>query len=61
MNGRLADGHPFRLLNLLDDFNREGLGIREAPGGCQEMRARRDHPRLEPRRIGDGDRATSMI
>ena len=27
MNGRLADGHPFRLLNLLDDFNREGLGI----------------------------------
>lgn len=23
----LADGRPFRLLNVLDDFNREGLGI----------------------------------
>ena len=24
---RLADGRQFRLLNVLDDFNREGLGI----------------------------------
>jgi transposase InsO family protein len=24
---RSADGRPFRLLNVLDDFNREGLGI----------------------------------
>jgi putative transposase len=24
---RLEDGRPFRLLNVLDDFNREGLGI----------------------------------
>ncbi len=23
----LGDGRPFRLLNVLDDFNREGLGI----------------------------------
>jgi putative transposase len=27
MADRLADGRPFRLLNVLDDFNREGLGI----------------------------------
>lgn len=27
MADRLADGHAFRLLNVLDDFNREGLGI----------------------------------
>jgi putative transposase len=24
---RLGDGRAFRLLNVLDDFNREGLGI----------------------------------
>jgi putative transposase len=24
---RLGDGRPFRLLNVLDDFNREGLGL----------------------------------
>ena len=27
MADRLADGRAFRLLNALDDFNREGLGI----------------------------------
>ena len=27
MADRLADGRKFRLLNVLDDFNREGLGI----------------------------------
>ena len=27
MADRLGDGRAFRLLNLLDDFNREGLGI----------------------------------
>jgi transposase InsO family protein len=27
MAERLADGRQFRLLNVLDDFNREGLGI----------------------------------
>ena len=27
MADRLADGRPFRLLNVLDDFNREGLGL----------------------------------
>jgi putative transposase len=27
MMDRLEDGRPFRLLNVLDDFNREGLGI----------------------------------
>ncbi len=27
MSDRLADGRQFRLLNVLDDFNREGLGI----------------------------------
>ena len=27
MAERLADGRAFRLLNVLDDFNREGLGI----------------------------------
>jgi len=27
MADRLADGRRFRLLNVLDDFNREGLGI----------------------------------
>ena len=27
MADRLGDGRPFRLLNVLDDFNREGLGI----------------------------------
>ena len=27
MADRLADGSPFRLLDVLDDFNREGLGI----------------------------------
>ncbi len=25
---RLADGRQFRVLNVLDDFNREGLGIK---------------------------------
>ena len=28
MADRLGDGRPFRLLNVLDDFNREGLGIK---------------------------------
>jgi putative transposase len=28
MADRLEDGRPFRLLNVLDDFNREGLGIK---------------------------------
>lgn len=27
MADRLADGRQFRLLNVLDDFNREGLGV----------------------------------
>lgn len=27
MANRLVDGRQFRLLNVLDDFNREGLGI----------------------------------
>jgi putative transposase len=27
MTDRLGDGRAFRLLNVLDDFNREGLGI----------------------------------
>ncbi|MBP1853600.1 transposase InsO family protein [Rhizobium halophytocola] len=27
MADRLEDGRPFRLLNVLDDFNREGLSI----------------------------------
>lgn len=27
LEGRLEDGRPFRLLNVLDAFNREGLGI----------------------------------
>ena len=27
MADRLADGRQFRLLNVMDDFNREGLGI----------------------------------
>jgi putative transposase len=27
MADRLEDGRAFRLLNVLDDFNREGLGI----------------------------------
>ena len=27
MQDRLIDGRPFRLFNVLDDFNREGLGI----------------------------------
>ncbi len=27
MADRLADGRQFRLLNVLDNFNREGLGI----------------------------------
>jgi putative transposase len=27
MADRLDDGRQFRLLNVLDDFNREGLGI----------------------------------
>ncbi len=27
MAGRLADGRQFRLLNVLDGFNREGLGL----------------------------------
>ena len=29
MADRLGDGRAFRLLNVLDDFNREGLGIEE--------------------------------
>ena len=28
MADRLGDGRAFRLLNVLDDFNREGLGSR---------------------------------
>jgi putative transposase len=27
MSDQLADGRSFRTLNVLDDFNREGLGI----------------------------------
>lgn len=27
MHDQLSDGHSFRLFNVLDDFNREGLGI----------------------------------
>lgn len=27
MHDELSDGRSFRLLNVLDDFNREGLGI----------------------------------
>jgi putative transposase len=27
MRCRAVDGRAFRLLNVLDDFNREGLGI----------------------------------
>lgn len=27
INNKLSDGRSFRLLNVLDDFNREGLGI----------------------------------
>ena len=27
MSDKLGDGRSFRLLNVLDDFNREGLGI----------------------------------
>ena len=27
IHDQLADGRSFRLLNMLDDFNREGLGI----------------------------------
>jgi putative transposase len=27
MADQLADGRPFRTLNVIDDFNREGLGI----------------------------------
>ena len=27
MHGQLQDGHCIRLLNIIDDFNREGLGI----------------------------------
>ena len=27
MHDQLSDGRPFRLFNVLDDFNREGLGI----------------------------------
>ena len=27
MHDQLTDGHTFRLFNVLDDFNREGLGI----------------------------------
>ena len=27
MADRLGDGRAFRVLNVLDDFNREGLGI----------------------------------
>ena len=30
MADRLGDGRQFRLLNVLDDFNREGLGIENA-------------------------------
>ena len=29
MADRLGDGRAFRLLNVLDDFNREGLGIED--------------------------------
>ncbi|TCV71727.1 hypothetical protein EDE11_1561, partial [Methylomonas methanica] len=27
MHDQLADGRAFRLLNVIDDFNREGLGV----------------------------------
>lgn len=27
MHDQLSDGRAFRLFNVLDDFNREGLGI----------------------------------
>jgi len=27
MRDQLSDGHSYRLLNVIDDYNREGLGI----------------------------------
>jgi transposase InsO family protein len=36
MADRLEDGRQFRLFNVLDDFNREGLGV--APGHDESRR-----------------------
>ena len=47
MHDQLTDGRCFRLLNVLDDFNRQGLGIIEVdlslPTTCVIRSARTDH------------------
>ncbi len=44
MADRLGDGRAFRLLNVFDDFNREGLGI-EVDGAVRQMRTSLRFPR----------------
>jgi putative transposase len=43
MADRLGDGRAFRLLNVLDDFNREGSASRSTFSPC-----RKGHPQPEP-------------
>ena len=45
MADQLADGHSFRTLNVIDDFNREGLGI-EVDFSLPAMRAVRSLNRI---------------
>ncbi len=45
MHDQLADGRAFRLLNVIDDFNREGLGI-EADFSLPALRVTRTLDRI---------------
>lgn len=47
MHDALADGRSFRLFNVLDDFNRQGLGI-EADLSLPSVRGRPGHPLFLP-------------
>ena len=45
MADRLGDGRQFRLLNVLDDFNQEGLGI-DVDFALPAERVIRSHDRI---------------
>lgn len=52
MADRLVDGRRFRLLNVLNDFNREGLGIEVDFSLSAERVVRSLNPSSEKRATG---------